>query len=300
MKFIYGSVAEELYPLLPRILPRGAETLNFVDYTPARIVKRREVLRNVPAREIASTLIYTLHDDNVGLLPQLMTGSLAALTADLRQYGWAGFVTRYWLTGDHDTVAAYLSRAAWDPNATAEGVTRDQLRAVCGDACAGELGAALAELESVTVALEWHGLGLTFPVPGMILKHWKPEPMPAELIADRTTYARALESARRASAKAEPRGRFYADYWVGRLEFATRYLDCVEAVHGAALAEKAGRAAEASHEAQRALGAARQSIEAYARVARDQSDRGAVATLAEYVYRPLATKAAELRRGTAN
>jgi hypothetical protein len=39
---------------------------------------------------------------------------------------------------------------------------------------------------------------------------------------------------------------------------------------------------------------ARGAIESYARVARDQSDRGAIATLAEYVYRPLKRKLAEL------
>src|SRR5262249_45940645 len=37
MKLIYNSVAEELFPILPRLLPPGAETLNQVDYTPSRI-----------------------------------------------------------------------------------------------------------------------------------------------------------------------------------------------------------------------------------------------------------------------
>ena len=36
VKFIFDSVAEELFPVLPKILPPGSETLNFVDYTPAR------------------------------------------------------------------------------------------------------------------------------------------------------------------------------------------------------------------------------------------------------------------------
>src|SRR5262249_21140695 len=43
MRLLYDSVAEELYAVLPRILPRGSEMLNFVDYTPARILRRREV-----------------------------------------------------------------------------------------------------------------------------------------------------------------------------------------------------------------------------------------------------------------
>jgi len=37
-------------------------------------------------------------------------------------------------------------------------------------------------------------------------------------------------------------------------------------------------------------------LEAYARVARDQSDRGALATMAEYVYRPLQDKVAALEK----
>jgi hypothetical protein len=295
MKFIYGHIAEELYPFLARILPPGSETMNFVDYTPARIVRRREVLRSIPGRDVPSTLIYTLHDDNIGLLPQLMTGSLASLTDDLRRYGWAGFVTRYWLTGDHDTLIAYLSRAAWDRGADARIIARDQIRSACGEGCVKDLSAALADVEYVTSALEWHALGLTFPVPGMIMKHWKPEKMPRELLEDRRGYQNALEAGRRARSKATNRGAAYADYWAGRLEFATGYLDCVEEVHQAAAAEASGKRVEALHHAVRARDLARAAIEAYARVARDQSDRGAIATLNEYVYRPLQAKLLELR-----
>jgi hypothetical protein len=41
-KIVMSSVAEELFPILARVLPKTSETLNFVDYTPARILKRRE------------------------------------------------------------------------------------------------------------------------------------------------------------------------------------------------------------------------------------------------------------------
>jgi hypothetical protein len=84
-KLVISSVAEELYPILARVLPKGSETLNFVDYTPSRIVKRREVLKGIPAKQLASVLIYTLQDDNIGVLPQLMTHSLAELTHDLTE-----------------------------------------------------------------------------------------------------------------------------------------------------------------------------------------------------------------------
>jgi hypothetical protein len=87
------------------------------------------------------------------------------------------------------------------------------------------------------------------------------------------------------------------DYWVGRLEFGIGYLDTIEAVRQAATAEAEKKPA-ALPLAKKALETARQALAAYARVARDQSDRGALAILNEYVYRPLQAKVAELKGKT--
>lgn len=64
----------------------------------------------------------------------------------------------------------------------------------------------------------------------------------------------------------------------------------------AAKADQDGQKAEAFKHAEAALVHARTALEAYARVAQDPSDRGAIATMAEYVYRPLRAKVEELRR----
>jgi hypothetical protein len=295
MRLIYNAIAEELFPILSKILPHGSETLNQVDYTASRILKRRQVLHNIPGREIPSVLIYTLHDDNVGLLPQLVTGSFHELTRDLRRYGWAGYSTRYWLIGDHDPVAAYLARASWDPVATPEAVYREQLPVVCGDRCVAPMLAVFREVEATTVNLELNASSLTFPVPGMIMKHWIAKPMPEAWAEARAGYRRALESARRARAVSTTVGRNYIDYWIGRLQFGIGYFDAIEVVRRAALAEAAGRNGDVSSAASTALDNAREAIAAYARVARDQSDRGAIAMLNEYVYRPLRAKAESLR-----
>ncbi len=294
VRLIYDCFAEELCPVLPRILPPGSETLNFVDYTPSRILRRKEVLESIGGRELPSTLIYTLHDDNVGVLPQLATGSLHELTRELRRNGWAGFSTRYWLIGDHDPCVAYLARAAWHADTVPDSVYRDQIGAVCGEACVDDMLTVFRELEATTIALEEHGLGLTFPVPGMIMKHWRPAATPGELAEDRRGYQRAAEAARRAQDKATSTGRSYVAYWVGRLEFGIGYLDTIDHVRRAAQAESEKRAADALQHAEAALASARTALEAYARVARDQSDRGAIATMAEYVYRPLKEKVAML------
>ena len=300
MKFIYNSVAEELFPLLGNLVPRGWETLNFVDYTASRIVKRREVLENVPSREHACSLIYTLHDDNVGLLPQLATGSLYELTQDLCRHGWAGFSTRYWLTADHDPCVAYLAKAAWDESVTHEDVYRDQIRAICGAGCVEDMLTMFREVEGTTIALEEHGLGLTFPVPGMLTKHWTPQPMSDELVADRQGYQRALDVAYRARKKAQPAGQSYVDYWIGRLKFGIGYLDMIAAVHRAAIAETDGKPVDAIQNAETALAIAREALEAYADVVRDQSDRGAIAVMNEYVYRPLKEKVSALQEKAIN
>ena len=305
VKLVYYALAEELYPLLGRILPPGSETLNFVDYTPTRILRRQETLAALGGTSIPATLIYTLHDDNVGLLPHLATGSLHQLTQELFQHGWAGFSTRYWMISDHDPCVAYLARVSWDARATPEAVYADLFEHVCGEAAAEDLTRALAELERTSAFLELHCLGLAFATPGMFTKHERPGPMPESYAKVREGYRRALVPARAAAAKSRPAGKAFAEYWVGRLEFGVGYFDCIEALRRAttlkAQAEKLKQSGDAEAAAQthaeavtamnRTVDLSRSMLQSYARVAADQSDRGAIATMAEYVYRPLKAKA---------
>ena len=172
---------------------------------------------------------------------------------------------------------------------------RDQVAALWGADCVDDMLTVFRELEAATVTLEWHGMGLTFPVPGMMMKHWTPGDFPAELVEVRERYREALRVAQRVAAASPPRGRDDADYWVGRFEFGIAYLEALEAVRSAANAEHEQRPADARLSAEMALAAARRALAAYARVARDQSDRGAIATMNEYVFRPLMAKVEELQ-----
>jgi hypothetical protein len=286
------GIAEELFPILGAALPRGSEALNFVDYTPARVVKRRGALKEVPDRKVPSLLIYTLNDDNIGPVPQLTTDSLAILTKDLARYGWAGFSTRFWNIGDQDSSVGYLSRAAWNVDVTPDMVARDQFRAVCGEACVAPMLKTLLAVQSVTKNLEWNALSFSFPVPGMMMKYWNTKGLPATFDECRAGYQGALADVRLAKKMTGggAASAHYLDYWEGRLEFAAGYFDAVDEVHQGGAAEAAGNSAEALRHAQRALESARTAIGAFARVARDQSDRGAIAMLNEYVYRALKSK----------
>ena len=95
--------------------------------------------------------------------------------------------------------------------------------------------------------------------------------MSDELVEDWQGYQRTLDAAYRAQEKAQPSGQSYVDYWIERLKFGIGYLDMIAAVRHAAIAEANEQPAEAIQHAETALATARQALEAYADVVRDQS-----------------------------
>ena len=296
MPLTFKSMAPALYPLLPYILPPDAE-IHVGGYTASSVDRPSDALRLLPADKIQATVYFTLHDDNVGVVPQLTTGSLHEMAAQVRRDGWAGFQTRYWLIGDHQLCVAYLARSSWDASTTPESVYRDYIQRACGKESVADMLEMLRELEAVTVNLEAHGQGLSFPIPGMIMGKWKPDPMPSHFVKDRDGYRRALGAALRARDKSSESGKQYIDFWIGRLKFGIGYLDTVESVRRAAMAEEKKDNTQAQRHVAIALVSAFEAIESYAAVAWNQSDRGAIATMGEYVYRPLKAKLKELQNG---
>jgi hypothetical protein len=308
-RLVVYEPAEELFPILSRVLPRGSELMIVVDYTATALLRRRGVLGHVPAKEVPTTLVLLLQEDNIGVVPQLTTGSLHELLGEMRKNGLAGFCTRQWMISDLDPCAAYLSKAAWDAGVTPAMVYRDQIRSVCGDAVVAPMLETFRELEAVTIDLEDHDLGLSFPVPGMIMKHWSAGPLEERHARYRNGYRRALAAAKQVPELRRPEGRTYVRYWIGRLGFGVGYIDTIEAIKKAATAEKeAGNAKakgdprraktklrEAAALARAAQKSAFQAIESLAAVAKNRADCGAIATMAEYVYRPLKHKADELQ-----
>ncbi len=308
-RLVVYEVAEELWPILPRIMPKNSELVIVMDYNPTRVLRRRNVLATVPAKEIPTTMVLTLHDDSVGTLPLLTTGALHELVGDMRKYGVSGFGTRQWLISDHDASTTYLGKSAWNPNTTPQAVYADQVRAVCGPAAVEPMLAVFREIETVTTRLEDHGMGLTFPHAGMMLGQWAPEALPKPLVEDQAIYRRALDAVRKVPTPSRPEGKAYVQYWTGRLEFAVQYFDALDAVKKGATAEKAAKdakqkgdnqayrakLADALQYAKTAHAAAFRAIDTYAAVAKNRADAGAVATMAEYVCRQLNRKVEELR-----
>ena len=296
--FVYGEPAEELYPILDRILPGGWQISAHPENNPVLLLSRPQVLTALASQQAPGILHMTIDDDVLGLVPQLTPNTLHKIFPLMRQSAWAGFIARERFPGDHDWPLAYMARAAWDAEVTPDAVGRDLLAAVCGTSCGESLLEAFHQVEAatLTMVLAPSRSAIAFPVPRMVMKYWTPKPAPEYMGKARSEYETALVAARRALEAARPEGRWYPDYWVGRLEFAAGYVEAVETVHRAAVAEAAGRFEEALGHAGQAYDTLHRATLSYARVARNPTDLGAIAVVNEYGRRALTAKMVELKQ----
>ncbi len=301
MKFLYWGFAEELFPILPKVLPPNSELEVMPDNFLTHLLQRSDILKKLSDGPIQPIINLTVDDDNIGIVPQLTTSSLHKVLKILRETGWEGIVARERFPGDHDTEMAYLARAAWDPNADPDKIASEQLAAACGRRCGEELLTTMHSVDAATVIWERDDEFIAVPVPKMLMRQWQAGPIPDYLEENRKNYEQGWKAAQRAVTAATPEGKKYAEYWAKRMEFATKWVMVVESVRRAATAEEKHQAKQAVDETANALALLREAIEAYAAVARNQTDRGAIALAVEYGHRPLEKKLAELKQqaGTA-
>ena len=294
IKIILDSLTEELFPLVARIVPPGGEVLSFIDYTASRVVQRRDLIEEVPVKDVPVSLIMTLADDNVGVLPQLATGSMHQLLAELRNNGWAGYYTRYWTIGEQDPAIHYLAKASWDESWTPQQAYADQLAHICGPGSVVPAMKAFELIEQITLGMDQYGLGFGFPVPGLMTKHYNSGGLSKEMQQDHQRYRQAHAYLSETLEASRPEGREWMRYFVNRLHFAIRYLDAAVAYGATSVAEKAENPAEAQRQSQIALDAIREALNVYVSVVKDHGDLGAVALMNEYCYRPIRDKRDEL------
>lgn len=286
---VITDVDPALFPILDRVLPANAGALHFVDYTARRVAAQKGTLGQVPAKKTPSSLILTLADDNVGVLPQLATRSLEPLIGELHRLGWQGFSTRYWIPGDLNPSVHYLARASFDPKLTPQAAYEDLIDPICGEGVSPRLIKALDMIEKATETIDQNDLGFTFPVPGMVMRHYNAEPTPPWWKTVRELYTGAMDEVYRANTRARDgvKARPYMVYHAKRLEFAMFYMMSIEALRSAGQAKAKGDVKQQLEQLQTATETMYDGLSAYSEVARDQSDRGVIAVLNEYGYRPL-------------
>ncbi len=288
VELVISSADPALYPVLDRVLPNGAAALHFVDYTARRIVENIDTLKSVPADKVRSRLILTLADDNVGVLPQSTTGRLESLVRTIRKQGWDGFSTRYWILGELDPSVYFLSRAAFDEKVTAQSALDDLFVTITGNqAAADRLLKCFDHIEAATELIDKHNLGFAFPVKNMVMKHYVAEEPPAWWAEANEHYLQSMIELYRSHGACRSEGRRLLFHYAKRGEYALTYLATVKALREAAIAKKKGDTEAAIEKLEVAVESMHDSINTLSDVAEDQSDRGLIAVLANYGYRPL-------------
>jgi len=288
VRLVIRSVDPALYPVLDKVIPEGASTLNFIDYTARRVVENRALMRQVPADRVRSGLILTLADDNVGVLSQSATSRIHELVSDIRQRGWDGFSTRYWMLAELDPTVHYLSRAAWDPKVTARSAHDELFTATTGkQSTSDRLWLGFQHIEKATELIDRHNIGFGFPVEGMFMKHYDAKPSPKWLDEVNEHYTQAMIELYRSNSNADARAQRLLFYWAKRSEYVLEYLAAVKAVREAAVARKKGDNEQAIEHFETAIEQLYNAIDTLSDVARDQSDRGLIAVLNAHAYRPL-------------
>jgi hypothetical protein len=288
VKVTIVDVDSALYPVLDKLLPAGTEALHFVDYTARRVAANRSLLKQAPTKTVPSSLILTLADDNVGVLPQMSNAALATLVDELRAGGWGGFSTRYWIIGDLDFATWYLSRSSFSAGLTPQEALVEFLTPALGEGTVERTQKAFDLVEQATNIIDDHDIGFSFPVPNVVMKHYaSAEPVPAWWGEVKQRYYQATDEMYRVTSRAREGGRELSLYLARRFEFGAEYMNCIESVRRAAIARDKGDAETQVAELEKAVEALDTALNALAAVARSNSDRGVIAVLNEYGYRPL-------------
>ncbi len=283
--------------LRTRSLPAGAVVLPSLGSSARRVAAASEWV-GAAEQSLAgrSELSLPLGSSALGVVPQMQTGHLHRSIEAARKAGWRGIVARSWMAGDLAPGLHYLSRAAFDPRITPQAALTELVDSVSGEEVAPRLIKGFGLVEEATDLLDQSDAMFAEPRPDMLTKHLLARTAPPESWAKaKKNYASAMDEMYRGNTRARQGGRFFTLYFAKRFEFGLHYMTSVEALRNAGAANAAGDKAAGDKagdgdekriaELEKALEALHSGLAAYADVARDPSDRGAIAVLNRHGYR---------------
>ena len=214
-----------------------------------------------------------------GFLPRLPAPTLPA----------AGILLDVEVPGDLGATAYDVSRRAFDRKLTPRDSRADYFTPTLGPNSADRVAVGIGRIEEATALIAKNDP--TFPArsPEMIRKHLSStDPPPDWWKAASKLYAEASDEMQRAiRATFHDPARPALLYHAKRCEFAVHYFAALDAARRAGQAKSKGDRDAQVEQLEKATESMYNALTAYGDVARDPSDRGAIAALAEYAYRPL-------------
>ncbi len=239
-------------------------------------------------------LLFSLDSTNPAL--PMMNLTTATTTLDVFSKSHCdGFEIRTSGIGDADLLAYWFSRRGFGENTSLEQCCREFVDPVCGDGVSDRAWKAFLLSDQTAQTLRTNSIRVTdFLSPRFF--HFigtSDEPPPSWWGSIRDDYLNAMNEMYRANTRAREGGRAFTLYFARRFEFAFEYMNCMEAVRKAGIAERKIDTSTQIAELEKAIESLNNALNAMAAVARSNSDRGLIAELNEYGDRPLKRKLAE-------
>lgn len=227
-------------------------------------------------------------ENGTSVLPLASIERVANATVGVENEPHDGF--RAWCSspGEHSLFVHYLSRKAWEPDVDAQQAITDLWTATTGNQAAAErLWLAWQSLDKATRLVTENDPAFAVPNPNMFTRHFIAEPAPRWWKEATDAYTQSMVEFYRAHGAIEGDAKPVLFYFAKRGEFILDYLGAVQAIREAALAKKAGDADATLEQLEKAVELTYNCINTLADVARSQPDRGLIAALNAFAYRPL-------------
>lgn len=223
------------------------------------------------------------------MLPQANLENLHDLLDRRRDLSGCIVALEHGMPGDLDADLFYLARATFGAKLlTPEAACKELVAPICGPATSERLLIGFRAAERASSLAAKHDPTFGTPSPDVVMKHYNSDsPAPEWWKEAKEGYLTCLTESLRAKDRSLLPGRPWLRFVGKRMEFAYEYMNCIEYVQAAGQARDAGDSEAQLEHLEAAVEAMYNSLRALGEVAEDQSDRGVIAVLAEYGYRPL-------------
>jgi len=234
--------------------------------------------------------IIALSDNVLGPLPQSHLRRMEGMINSTPDR--SAFVATSRAAADFEAGLYYLSRRAWDPTMTADRAYHDLYTPIAGrDDSAGRLKLAFDFMEQandqLTAVLKEHKLSFE-PGPNMLVQllTQKADLEPAfKPVLD--TYIKSMNEFLRGHGNCDGSTRHLLFYYSKRGEYSLGLMNCCIALSAAAKARQAKQPEVELEQMEKAIEGLYMGLNALSEVARDDSDRGIIAVLNEWGFKPL-------------
>lgn len=249
----------------------------------------------IPAPSDDSWLALAIHSSNLDMFPQSHPQEVQRTLEDVIKAGWTTVSVGPSAVNEFSQDVHYVSRAMWDVSLSPAESHKDLWATTTGNESASErLWLGRQHLQKASTLILENDPNLVKLGPDMLVKrHYITEPIPDWWQEATDAYTQYLVELYRAHGAVDGGAKPVLFYYAKRSEFVLEYLGAVKAVREAALARKAGDSEMAIEHLELALESTYNCINTLSDVARNQGDRGLIAVLNAYAYRPLV---AELER----